>query len=217
MVLNLNRSEKELLAAYDKTIEGWSKALELRDRETQGHTMRVTELTVEVARMMNVDEKEISNIRRGAMLHDIGKIGIPDSILLKNGPLSDHEWETMRKHPRYAREMIKQIKFLHPAMDIPSFHHEKWDGSGYPYGLSGRDIPLSARIFAVVDVWDAITSDRPYHKAASLQEAYKRILKDAGTHFDPEVVDAFISTLKQKYARRQPSDAMRVRRHPVNP
>lgn len=195
MVANLSRSEKDLISAYDKTIEGWSKALELRDEETQGHTLRVAELTLKLARAMNIDEGEMINLRRGALLHDIGKIGIPDKILLKPGPFDDQEREIIKKHPVFAREMLKQIEFLHSAMDIPSFHHEKWDGSGYPNGLVGKEIPIAARIFAIVDVWDALTSDRPYRKALSYKKALDYIWNNSGKHFDPEVVNAFLELI----------------------
>lgn len=197
MVSSLSRSEKDLISAYDKTIEGWSKALELRDEETEGHTQRVTELTLELARAMGIEEGNLTNIRRGALLHDIGKIGIPDSILLKPGPLNQAERKMIEKHPVFAREMLKKIEFLYPAMEIPSFHHERWDGKGYPTGLVGQEIPIAARIFAVIDVWDAITSDRPYRKAMPYEKAFAIIINDSGTHFDPEVVTAF-SKLMEK-------------------
>ena len=197
MVSSLSRSEKDLISAYDKTIEGWSKALELRDEETEGHTQRVTELTLELARAMGIEEENLTNIRRGALLHDIGKIGIPDSILLKSGPLDQAERKIIEKHPVFAREMLKKIEFLYPAMEIPSFHHERWDGKGYPTGLVGQEIPIAARIFAVIDVWDAITSDRPYRKAMSYEKALAIIINESGTHFDPEVVAAF-SILMEK-------------------
>ncbi len=199
MVTNLSRSEKDLISAYDKTIEGWSKALELRDEETQGHTLRVAELTLRLARALNIDEGEMINLRRGALLHDIGKIGIPDKILLKPGPFDDQEREIIKKHPVFAREMLKQIEFLHSAMDIPSFHHEKWDGSGYPNGLVGKEIPIAARIFAVVDVWDALTSNRPYRKALSYKKALDYIWNNSGKHFDPEVVNAFLGIIKEYF------------------
>jgi len=197
MVSSLSRSEKDLISAYDKTIEGWSKALELRDEETQGHTQRVTELTIELARAMNIEEVSIINIRRGALLHDIGKIGIPDRILLKPGPLTKAERKMIEKHPVFAREMLKRIEFLHPAMEIPSFHHERWDGKGYPTGLVGKEIPIAARIFSVIDVWDALTSDRPYRKAMPYKKAFAIIINDSGTHFDPEVVTVFSKMIEK--------------------
>ena len=193
MVGNLKQSEEDLVEAYDKTIEGWSRALELRDAGTMGHTARVVDMTLMLARAMHIDERDIVHIRRGALLHDIGKMAIPDSVLLKAAPLTEEEWKIMRKHPVLAREMLKQIEFLHPAVNIPAFHHEHWDGSGYPDGLAGGDIPLVARIFAIVDVWDALTSDRPYRKAWSESAALQQIREAAGTHFDPEIVPVFLS------------------------
>ena len=191
MVSSLSRSENDLISTYDKTLEGWSLALELRDEATQGHTKRVTELTLELARAMGIEEAKITNIRRGALLHDIGKIGIPDRILLKPGPLTKAERKMIEMHPVFAREMLNTIEFLHPAMDIPTFHHEKWDGKGYPTGLFREEIPIAARIFAVIDVWDALTSDRPYRKAWPYEKALAYIISNSGTHFDPEVVTVF--------------------------
>ncbi len=203
MVSSLSRSEKDLISAYDKTIEGWSKALELRDEETEGHTQRVTELTLELARAMGIEEGNLTNIRRGALLHDIGKIGIPDSILLKPGPLDQAERKMIEKHPVFAREMLKKIEFLYPAMEIPSFHHERWDGKGYPAGLVGQEIPIAARIFAVIDVWDALTSDRPYRKAMPYEKAFAIIINDSGTHFDPEVVTAFSKLMEKSLVEKR--------------
>jgi putative nucleotidyltransferase with HDIG domain len=198
MAFSLRRSEKSLISAYDKTIEGWVNALELRDRETLGHTLRVANQTVRLAHLMNIEEGEMDNIRRGVLLHDIGKMGIPDNILLKQGPLDDWERKIIEKHPALAREMLSQIEFLHPCMDIPSYHHERWDGQGYPDGLAGEAIPLAARIFAVIDVWDALTSDRPYRKAWSMDAAVLYIKKNAGKHFDPQVVQAFRQWIKSQ-------------------
>ena len=203
MVSSLSQSEKDLISAYDKTIEGWSKALELRDEETQGHTQRVAELTIKLARMMGIDEEKIINIRRGALLHDIGKIGVPDGILLKPGPLNKKERKIIEKHPVFAREMLKKIEFLYTAMDIPSFHHERWDGKGYPTGLVGQEIPIAARIFAVIDVWDALTSDRPYRKAMTYEKAFALIKHDSGTHFDPEVVTAFSKMIEKSLVNKK--------------
>ena len=191
MVADLSRSKKDLVAAYDKTIEGWSRALELRDPATMGHTRRVCEMSLELGRALHLDESMLDNIRRGALLHDIGKMGIPDSILYNTGELSSEEREIMKRHPLYAREMLNQIAFLFTAMDIPVFHHERWNGTGYPYGLAGKMIPLTARIFAVPDVWDALTSDRPYRQAWGKQAAREYICDNSGTLFDPEVVSAF--------------------------
>jgi HD-GYP domain-containing protein (c-di-GMP phosphodiesterase class II) len=193
MLSDLERSALQLREAYDATIEGWSHAMDLRDKETEGHSQRVTELTVRIARAMGVAEEEIMHIRRGALLHDMGKMGIPDHILLKPGPLDPEEWEIMRKHPVYAFEMLSPIAYLRPALDIPYCHHEKWDGSGYPRGIKGDQIPLAARIFAVVDVWDALTSDRPYRPAWPKEKALEHIREGVGGHFDPRVVEVFLS------------------------
>lgn len=197
MVSNLRQSKDSMLDAYDKTIEGWAKALELRDNETMGHSARVAALTLELASALSIDERDMDDLRRGALLHDIGKMGIPDSILLKPGRLTAKEMEMMRNHPVFARELLNQINFLRPAMAIPSFHHEKWDGSGYPNGLVGKEIPIGARIFAVIDVWDALTSDRPYRKAWSKKKALQYIQDNAGVHFDPQVVNAFLDIVKR--------------------
>ena len=174
-------------------MEGWAKALELRDRETVGHAHRVIEMTLRVADKIGIRGESLQHIRRGALLHDIGKMGIPDSILLKPGPLTPNEWEIMRQHPLHAYEMLKTIDYLSPALEIPYCHHEKWDGNGYPRKLKGNDIPMSARIFAVVDVWDALTSDRPYRFAWPEHQALEYIQMESGRHFDPQVVDAFFS------------------------
>jgi len=189
---DLQRSNVELALAYDTTLEGWSCALDLRDKETEGHTQRVTDITLRLARAMNVSDTELIHVRRGALLHDIGKMGIPDSILLKPGPLTDEEWIIMRRHPVYALELLSPIPYLRPALDIPYCHHEKWDGSGYPRGLKEDQIPLAARIFAVIDVWDALTSDRPYRPAWTKERAMAFIREQSGTHFDPQVVEAFM-------------------------
>jgi PAS domain S-box-containing protein len=190
---SMQRSHAELTHAYDTTLEGWARALELRDKETEGHSQRVTELTVRLARRMGLGEAQLAHIRRGALLHDIGKMGIPDSILLKPGPLTDEEWEVMRRHPRYAYDMLAPVAYLGPALDIPYAHHERWDGSGYPRGLKGEQIPLAARIFAVVDVWDALRFDRPYRAAWPAEQVRARIRELSGIHFDPQVVEAFLS------------------------
>ncbi|WP_161884269.1 HD domain-containing phosphohydrolase, partial [Deinococcus alpinitundrae] len=187
----------ELRLAYDETIEGWAGALDLRDKETEGHSRRVTEMAVALCRQLGVVPEQLVHVRRGALLHDIGKMGIPDAVLLKPGPLTDEEWVEMRKHPGHAVNLLSPIKFLRPALDIPQYHHEKWDGSGYPLGLSGKDIPLTARAFAVVDVYDALTSDRPYRAAWSWDRALEHIQSSAGTHFDPAVVAVFVHLLKQ--------------------
>ncbi len=188
----LQHSNLDLSLAYDATIEGWSWAMDLRDKETEGHTRRVTELTLSMARSMGLKEEEMTHIRRGGLLHDIGKLGVPDNILLKPNELTDEEWKIMRKHPTYAYEMLSSITYLKPALDIPYCHHEKWDGKGYPRGLKGEQIPLVARIFAIVDVWDAVTSDRPYRPAWTKVKALKYIKEQSGKYFDPQVVKAFL-------------------------
>ena len=188
----LQRSNDELQKAYKATLEGWVHALDMRDKETEGHTQRVTTLTERLARSMGVGEDELVHIRRGALLHDIGKMAIPDGVLLKPGPLTDEERELIKQHPIYAYDMLKQIEFLLPAIDIPHYHHEKWDGTGYPEGLSGKDIPFAARIFPVIDVYDALVSNRPYRKALPVDEVREHIKADSGKHFDPQVVDAFM-------------------------
>jgi putative nucleotidyltransferase with HDIG domain len=192
MLQNMQSANMELVQAYHATIEGWSRALEFRDRETQGHSQRVTELSVKLARAMGVPEEELVHVRRGALLHDIGKMGIPDSILLKPGSLNDVEQALMRQHPLYAYEMLVPIPFLRTALEIPYCHHERWDGSGYPRGLKGDKIPLSARIFALVDVWDAICSDRPYNKAWPEDKALAYVQEQSGKLFDPSVVETFL-------------------------
>ncbi len=188
---DLKRSHSELGQAYDATIEGWAKALELRDAETEGHAQRVTEATLHLAQAAGVPEYKMVHVRRGAMLHDIGKLGIPDSILYKPGPLNDKEWEVMRKHPVYAKKVLSHVEYLHPALDIPYCHHEKWDGSGYPQGLKGAEIPREARIFAIIDVWDALRSDRPYRKAWDDTKAFDYVVSMKAKHFDPEIVEIF--------------------------
>ena len=193
---DLERSNTELILAYEATLEGWSAALDLRDKETEGHTQRVTSMTLELAKAIGMTEQELVNVRRGALLHDIGKMGVPDPILLKAGPLTDEEWVLMRKHPTYAFELLSKIAYLHDALDIPYCHHEKWDGTGYPRGLKGEEIPLAARIFAIIDIYDAVTSDRPYRKAWSRQQALDHIRGQSGSHLDPEVVQAFLKMME---------------------
>ena len=193
---DLERSNIDLVLAYDSTLEGWSRALDLRDKETEGHSRRVTEMTIRLAQTLGLPDNEIPHIRRGAMLHDIGKMGIPDNILLKPGHLTDEEWHTMRLHPIYAYEMLQPISFLRLAREIPANHHEKWDGTGYPRGLKGEGIPMSARIFAVVDVYDALNSQRPYRPAWQQEEVFEYIREQAGKHFDPKVAGAFLDLLK---------------------
>lgn len=188
---DLKHSNIELLRAYDTTLEGWSKALDMRDKETEGHSQRVTAMTLTIARALKIDEEELANLRRGALLHDIGKIGIPDKILLKPGPLDEDEWDIMRKHPVLAYEMLSPIEFLRSSIDIPYCHHEKWDGTGYPRGLKGEEIPLGARIFAAVDIFDALSSDRPYRPAWEREKVLEHLRSISGTHLDSNVVEAF--------------------------
>ena len=188
---------QELAEAYDVTLEGWAKALELRDKETEGHSRRVTETTVTVARTMGIEEEELDQIRRGAILHDIGKMGVPDHILRKEGALTEDERQIIMKHPATAYELLRQIPFLEKALDIPYSHHERWDGSGYPRGLKERAIPLPARIFAIVDVWDALSSDRPYRKAWKRAEVIQYLINESGKHFDPHVVNIFLALVEK--------------------
>jgi HD-GYP domain-containing protein (c-di-GMP phosphodiesterase class II) len=197
LLKNLQQSNIELRNAYEETIEGWSAALDLRDRETEGHTQRVTGMTLQLAKRMGFHEQELVHLKRGALLHDIGKMGVPDRILLKPESLNAEEWEIMQKHPVYAYQMLSPIAHLGPALDIPYCHHEKWDGTGYPRGLKGEEIPLAARIFAVADVYDALTSDRPYRAAWSKERALEYIRQLSGSHFDPRVAEAFLSMMNE--------------------
>jgi len=194
---HLENLNSELMMAYDETIEGWSRAMDLRDKETEGHTQRVTELTIRLANSMGFKSEELAHVRRGALLHDIGKIGVPDDILRKPGPLTDEEWVIMRKHPQFAYDMLAPIIYLRPSIEIPYLHHEKWDGTGYPRGLRGEEIPLVARIFALVDVWDALCSDRPYRKAWPEEKVRSYIQEQAGKHFDPHLVEIFLKEVSQ--------------------
>jgi HD-GYP domain-containing protein (c-di-GMP phosphodiesterase class II) len=194
---NLQRSNTEITSAYDATIDGWSRALDMRDHETEGHTQRVTEITLQLAHRLEIPKCEMIHIRRGSTLHDIGKMGIPDRILHKPGPLTAEEWHTMRQHPQYACALLTPIDYLRPAKDIPCYHHERWDGSGYPSGLKGEEIPLPARLFAVVDVFDALTSDRPYRSAWSKQAAVNYIQEQAGILFDPAITSPFLDLIAE--------------------
>ena len=190
--VNLQRANEDLREAYDRTIEGWVLALDLRDHETEGHTQRVTEMAIRLARQLGCTDDELLHIRRGALLHDMGKMGIPDEILQKPGPLTDEEWIIMRKHPLYAFQMLSPIHYLNQSLIIPYFHHERWNGTGYPQGLKGEEIPLFARLFAVVDVWDALSSDRPYRKRVPPQEVANYLREEAGRLFDPAIVEKFL-------------------------
>src|SRR5690606_25485712 len=190
---DLGRKHQELVVAYEDTLEGWARALALKEEETESHSRRVVANTLAIAREMGVGDDELVHVRRGALLHDIGKIGIPDAILLKPGKLSAEEWEIMKRHTLYGFEMLSPIPYLRQAADIPYCHHERWDGSGYPRGLKGKQIPLAARIFAVVDVCDALASERPYKRPWPLEEVMAYLREQRGKHFDPEVVDCFIA------------------------
>lgn len=197
MAVSLRQRERDLLQAYDTTIEGWSHALDLRDKETEGHTLCVTEMTIKLARAAGINGEELVHVRRGALLHDIGKMGVPDNILLKPDKLTDEEWVAMRKHPIFAFELLSPIAYLRPALDIPYCHHEKWDGSGYPRGQKGEQIPLAARLFAIVDVWDALRSDRPYRQGWSKEKVIEHIKSLSGTHFDPKAVELFLNMMNE--------------------
>ena len=193
----VERSNTDLRLAYDATIAGWSRALDLRDHDTEGHTQRVADMTVRLARAFGLGEQAIVQIRRGALLHDMGKLGVPDAILLKPGRLTTAERKLMLRHPQYAYEMLSPIAYLSLALDIPRCHHEKWDGTGYPRGLAGEEIPLAARLFAVVDVWDALSNNRPYRKRWPQKKTLDYIRGQSGKHFDPRVVDVFLRLMRE--------------------
>lgn len=197
LIHDLKKANDDMIQAYESTLEGWARALELRDFETQGHSQRVTGLAVEIAQHMGLTAERLIDVRRGALLHDIGKMSIPDDILLKPAPLTNAEWTIMRRHPVYAFELLSPIPFLRPALPIPYYHHERWNGSGYPLGLRGEQIPLEARIFSVVDVWDALSSDRPYRDAWPKEKVLKYILAEKDILFDPLVVDVFIKLIEE--------------------
>ena len=190
--------ELNVRAAYDQTLTAWARALEFRDRETAGHSERVTEMTVKLARTMRVSETEIVHIRRGALLHDVGKMGVSDTVLLKPDKLTEEETERMKKHPQFAYNMLLPIMHLQKSLDIPYCHHEKWDGTGYPRGLKGTEIPLAARIFTIVDVYDAMTSDRPYRIKLSKAFVLDYISKQSGVYFDPDVVKVFLEMVRKE-------------------
>jgi HD-GYP domain-containing protein (c-di-GMP phosphodiesterase class II) len=212
LIEELREANIHISVAYDRTLEGWSKALELRDDETEGHAQRVADMGLCLAAYLGLPDEDLRQIRRGALLHDIGKIGIPDRILLKPGPLSEPEWEIMKLHPIFAYDLLEPIEFLKPALDIPYCHHERWDGSGYPRRLSGEQIPLAARIFAVVDVWDALLSDRPYRPPWSEEEALVYLRAQAGVGFDPQVVGAFLEMIASDSPVKVKSEAEKIKR-----
>lgn len=198
------RTATELEVAYSETLEAWVRALEIRDQYTAGHTQRALEMTLRLASKVGVPDEMLVHITRGVLLHDIGKLAVSDNILRKTGPLDNKEWQAMREHPQFAYKLLKPIQYLRPALDIPYCHHERWDGSGYPRGLKGDNIPFSARIFSVVDVWDALTTDRPYRKAWSKQEAATYIESKAGKEFDPKIVEEFIEMVNTDLSATQP-------------
>jgi response regulator RpfG family c-di-GMP phosphodiesterase len=195
MINSVNESRVQILESYDITLEGWSRALDLRSEETKGHTDRVLTLMNKMCEILGIEGNKLSQIRRGSLLHDIGKMGIPDNILNKAGKLTEEEWKIMKNHPTFAYELLKDIHFLRPALTIPYCHHERWDGNGYPRGLKGEEIPIEARIFALVDVWDAITNDRVYRKSMCKEEAIQTIKSGAGTHFDPQLTMMFLNVV----------------------
>ena len=198
--MNLSTSKKWVVSAtpnldMEETVRGWLRILYLRDRETEDHTQRVAEITLQIARRLGISEQELVHIRYGALLHDIGKVAVPDKILFKPGPLTEEEWQTMKRHPIVAMELLESITYLGPALAILRSHHEKWDGSGYPDGLAGEAIPLVARIFALADVYDALTTERPYRGAWPQVDALDYILKQSGSHFDPSIAPVFIDMM----------------------
>jgi putative two-component system response regulator len=191
----IEKAHQELVISYEKTIEGWVNAIDIRDQETEGNSARLIELTLKFAQKAGIPQGQMEHIRRGTLLHDVGNMGIPDQILLKHGKLTEEEWAVVRKHPVNAHEWLSAIEYLGPALDIPYCHHEKWDGSGYPRGLRGEEIPLEARLFAIVDVWVALISRRPFRAAWSRSEALNYIKQNSGTHFDPALVEIFLSLM----------------------
>jgi HD-GYP domain-containing protein (c-di-GMP phosphodiesterase class II) len=207
----LQRSNDEIVHAYDVTLESLARALELRDRETEGHTRRVADLTVRLAARLGLDGEALTELRRGAQLHDIGKMGVPDGILLKTHPLTKEEWVVMRRHTEYALDVLHPIDYLKSALDIPHYHHEKWDGSGYPDGLKGEEIPLAARIFAIVDVWDALTSDRPYRAAWTRKRVLQYMRGQSGKHFDPRLLAVFLELIAEEPGEAVEVDALEFR------
>ena len=202
----INEVNIKLRKSYDQTLEGWVQVMDIRHKETRQHSLRVTRMTVKLASLMGVEGEELTFIGRGAMMHDAGKVGIPDSILIKPGPLNEEEWEVMKQHPVIARDMMQDIEFLQPSIDIPYYHHERWNGSGYPEGLKGEEIPLAARLFAIIDVWDALVEKRVYKESWPEDQVMFYLQEQAGIHFDPQVVDLFLDNyLEIKAAALQPS------------
>ena len=197
LMSDLRKSHLKLIKAYESTLIGWSMALELRDFETEGHSQRVLQLTIKLSCRLGITEPELTQVRYGALLHDIGKIGIPDAILNKPGPLNEDEWKIMRQHPEFAYHLLKQIPYLSSAIDIPYCHHEKWDGTGYPRQLRHEEIPLTARIFAIIDVWDGLCSKRPYHLPWPREQAIEYIQNQSGRHFDPQIVTEFMKMINE--------------------
>jgi putative nucleotidyltransferase with HDIG domain len=208
-VSELQAANRQLEEAYEATLEGWVRALDLRDKETEGHSQRVTRVAVRLARVMGMGDSELVHLRRGALLHDIGKLAVSDLILLKPGPLTAAERKLMEKHPELGYDMLRPIAYLRQALDIPYCHHEKWDGSGYPRGLRGEQIPLTARLFAVVDVWDALSSDRPYRSAWSSRDVNDYLWQQKGTHFDPRAVEQFLTHPELAACEPRPTISMR--------
>ena len=198
LIDNINNLNNELIDAYESTILSWAKALEYKDQETKGHSDRVMKMSLRLGKAMGLSDEELVHLRRGAILHDIGKMCIPDKILQKKDPLTEEEWEVMRRHPIYAQEFLSDIQFIQPALNIPLFHHERWDGSGYPYGLKGKQIPLAVRIFMIVDVWDALSSSRPYRDAWNNKQVEEYFQQNSGKLFDPEVVEMFLEINRER-------------------
>lgn len=200
-VLNtkLRQVNDELAIAYDATIKGWARALELRDKETQGHSRRVVAMTIHLAQLMGINNpEELNNLRRGAILHDVGKMGVTDGILLKAGSLTSKEWDVMHMHTIYGYDMLKPIEYLRPALDVVLYHHEHWDGTGYPEGLSNETIPLHARIFTIGDVWDALRHTRPYKEPQMRDKVITYILSESGKAFDPAIIDIFKEAIQDQ-------------------
>ena len=193
MPCSFDEMKQELLIVYDKKVERWLQAMDLYDKEITEHTLRVTALSLLLAQGLGFSKAELAYIQYGTLLHDIGKLGIPEKIMRKPGKLTPYEYQIVKQHPVYAHEWLLSQKDFQPAKVIPLFHHERWDGGGYPYGLKGKEIPIFARLVAVVDVWDAITSDRPYRKAMGEREALDLIISQSGKQFDPEIVETFLS------------------------